>query len=213
MSFNRLSYDTCTYSHNLKQSIGVGEYMLGVPKSHCGDCFYADPKVRAGMGSAVAKCADRPLVDVDSEMLGLTRRASDCPADQYIPGTGGYDCKLGALKECADGSPIHSEDTRISNPPCTLRGTGWNRWEWLPGCKNPQDDALARFDFNIQNRIVVKDNHRPCLPKPIDQTLALPPFCANDTAKTQESWTAPTTEKANNLPMTHWRTCSQIKQY
>ena len=32
---------------------------------------------------------------------------------------------------------LNSEPTKLSNPPCNLRGTGWNRWEWL--CQNPQD--------------------------------------------------------------------------
>ena len=31
------------------------------------------------------------------------------------------------------------------------------------------------FDFNINNRLIVKDNHRPCVPRPIDQSPALPP--------------------------------------
>ena len=59
---------------------------------------------------------------------------------------------------------MFQEDTRLSNPPCTLRGTGWNRWEWL--CQDPQEE-LRPFDFNISNRIAAKDAHRPCIPIPI----------------------------------------------
>ena len=62
--------------------------------------------------------------------------------------------------------------TRLSNPSCNLRGTGWNRWEWL--CDNPQERVLMPFDTNISNRLVVKDNHRPVIPKLIDQTPILP---------------------------------------
>ena len=32
MNFNRLNYDTCTYQHNLKQSVGVADYILGMPR-------------------------------------------------------------------------------------------------------------------------------------------------------------------------------------
>ena len=64
------------------------------------------------------------------------------------------------------------ENTRISNPSCNLRGTGWNRWEWL--CENPQERVLMPFDTNISNRLVVKDNHRPVIPKLIDQNPILP---------------------------------------
>ena len=31
------------------------------------------------------------------------------------------------------------------------------------------------FDNNVANRIVVKDNHRPLVPKPVDPKLVLPP--------------------------------------
>jgi hypothetical protein len=31
------------------------------------------------------------------------------------------------------------------------------------------------FDWNINNRLVVKDNHRPCVPTPQDQRDSLPP--------------------------------------
>ena len=71
-----------------------------------------------------------------------------------------------------DNCFIGSEDTRLSNPACNLRGTGWNRWEWL--CLDPQERVLMPFDYNINNRLVVKDNHRPCIPKPIDVTPSLP---------------------------------------
>jgi hypothetical protein len=40
-----------------------------------------------------------------------------------------------------------TDDSRLSNPPCNLRGTGWNRWEWL--CLNPQERVEIPFDWNI----------------------------------------------------------------
>ena len=58
-----------------------------------------------------------------------------------------------------------AEEIRTSNPPCNLRGTGWNRWEWL--CMDPQERVLMPFDNMVSNRIIVKDNHRPCVPNPI----------------------------------------------
>ena len=30
------------------------------------------------------------------------------------------------------------------------------------------------FDTNINNRLVVKDNHRPCIPTPLDVSSSLP---------------------------------------
>ena len=119
-----------------------------------------------------------PLIDVDSELMNLTRPATNCPSRKYIPD--GNQCNESHKLQEAKNNLVHGkdcffdvEDTRLSNPACNLRGTGWNRWEWL--CLNPQDRVLMPFDHNINNRLVVKDNHRPCIPKPIDVSLSLPP--------------------------------------
>jgi hypothetical protein len=44
---------------------------------------------------------------------------------------------------------------KYSNPPCTLRASGWNRWEYLP--HNPQDNFETPFDFFIPSRTQSKD--------------------------------------------------------
>ena len=58
-----------------------------------------------------------------------------------------------------------------------MRGTGFDRWEYL--CFNPQEKATIPFDYNVSNRILVKDNHRPCVPKPIDPKSGYPPESGN----------------------------------
>lgn len=166
MSFDRLKYDSCAYRHQLNESIGPGEYQLDT-NNMCEPCFMVSPSVNVGRFGA-ALC-DRNLIDVDSEMIGITRRASLCPSQKYLPQAEPF-CKTKPLKDC---NGLDSEPTKLSNPPCTLRSRGWNRFEpWL--CKNPQDLVEVPFDWNINNRLVVKDSHRPCLPKPLDPTLALP---------------------------------------
>jgi hypothetical protein len=60
----------------------------------------------------------------------------------------------------------------LSNPPCTLKGTGWNRWEWL--CYDPQVKAIIPFEWNTSYRNVVKDNFVPCIELPMDQEPTLP---------------------------------------
>ena len=99
-----------------------------------------------------------------------------------------------------------AEDTRLSNPPSNLRGTGINRFEWL--CKNPQNNIEVPFDYNISNRIVVKDNHRPLIPTPIDQTLSLPKGGDLPCQKTMA-----VCSNYTNAPSVHWRQCSLIKKY
>lgn len=209
MTLTSLNYDRCTYQHDLTQSVGPGQYWSQTPMPHCRECFSNDPRLRQAK-SGGAKCADRPLVDVDSELLGITRRASSCPFEKYIPG-GGPHCRTTSKPATCRDEVLVSEDTRLSNPPCSLRGrsNGFNRWEWL--CQNPQAKVEVPFDVKIDSRILAKDNHRPHVPTPLDQTAALPDEKHSDAELTALPFRCNT--PMNNLPMTHWRKCAEIRQY
>ena len=201
---NTLRYDANTYKFDLRQSLGPGAYLLGTPMPHCTPCFANDPRWNNGT-SGGSECVDRPLIDVDSDLIGITRRATNDPTCKYLPTA---PCKLSSVPECrAAALPV--EDTRLNNPPCTLRGTGWNRWEWL--CANPQERALVPFDTRIDTSIVVKDNHRPLLPKPIDQTLAMPPAKGAPAQHGAPEWKPRCEpEYLSPIPNVHWRTCSEM---
>ena len=173
MSFNNLRYDTCSYKQVLSESIGPGEYQLGKPQVNCEDCFTKDPQIiQQRSGVSVAK--NLPIIDVDSELMNLTRKASGCSSKNFIPkfnAAGEIDNSMESIN-FNDCNRMTTESTRLSNPTSTLRGTGWNRWEWL--CEDPQKKSLVPFDYQINNNIVIRDNHRPLIPKPMDQTALLP---------------------------------------
>lgn len=234
MSSNRLNYDTCQYKQKLAESISVGNYMLNVPPIACDSCYPYPPSIRLQrQGDSVS--ATQPLIDVDSELIGITRPASKCPSRKFIPkcpyckcdvgepcGNGvisackscqeklktGQMCgSAGQLKHFKDCDLFSAEETRMSNPPCNLRGSGLNRWEWL--CMNPQERVEVPFDWNVSNRIIVKDNHRPCLPTPIDPTLALPKYADK----------LPCVKLNPNIcaniidpPSTTWQSCKRISE-
>lgn len=202
MSFNRLNYDQCTYKHNLRQSVGTGDYILNTPKIDCLGCFPKDPKLPVDKYGA-SLCGDKPLVDVDSELKILTRKASNCPTQKYLPQAKPF-CQTVNLADCRS---VPQEDTRLSNPPCTMRCSGWNRWEWL--CQNPQDKAFVPFDFNVSNRLIVKDNHRPCIPKPVDQSMVLPPLNQSDEMHEYRQ----KYDENTDIPSIHWRRCSAYDNY
>lgn len=231
MSFNRLNYDTGTYKQNINQSVGPGNYYINKPRSSCKPCYPTRPNIRLQhRGDSVSN--DKFMIDVDSELSGLFRKNSNNPKNKYIPCCDGYTCTSGEPcgngvgGECksnkeklkkgqrpGDSGLIHwkdciiaAEDTRLNNPPGTLRGTGWNRWEWL--CLNPQDRIEMPFDWNISNRIIVKDNHRPVIPNPIDPEMALPKqqvLPCEPTSKTCGNFTQPAS--------VHWQNSKVINQY
>ena len=232
MSFNRLNYDTCEYKQTLAQSIGPGHYQINTPPISCEPCYPYPPSIRLQHSGASVDMS-KYMIDIDSELMNITTPASKCPSKKYIPKCQYCKCSMG--ETCGQGvgaacgscktklkrgqrtsdeqltnwkdCTLPAEETRTSNPPCNLRGTGINRWEWL--CLNPQDRIETPFDAQVQTRIVVKDNHRPCIPTPIDPIPLLPRGgaipCENVTPSV---CTVPT-----NPPSVHWRKTEQIREY
>lgn len=201
MSWSRARYDDCTYKHRLAETISPGEYMTQTPQN-CDNCAYYAPGVAVDR-RGVASCG-KELIDVDSELLGISRKYSQCPADKYMP-TGEPFCKpVTNFRECTELVP---EPTLISNPKCTNKETTINRWEWL--CQNPQANALTPFDTLINNRLVVKDNHRPLIEKPLDQSAALPPPCNNNV---RYDWASRYTQQSFQYPAVQLASCANISQ-
>ena len=234
MSYTGLNYDTKAYNLALKESKGVGNYALKTPfvKSQC---LPPSGSINAQkMGVSIDKT--QPLIDIDSELMGLNRHNTKVWDEKYQPccdsnvcgDNSGYPCGQGVVDSCnlpglrpgsrpQDKNLTHFPDcrqftdyTRLSHPVCTMRGIGINRWEWL--CLDPQEKVLIPFDYNVNNRILVKDNHRPIIPKPLDQTLVLPkdatslpcekkyPTEYNPTEPSSINWTTPKPKQCNNTP-------------
>lgn len=218
-AMNRLSYDVNTYRFDVQQSVGPGVYALGTPAPHCKPCLASDPRVTTGTTGG-SECSATSLVDIDSELQNLTRRATNCPTGQFLPWrnppcAGRPNASLAHYADCRAAGMPTLEDTRLSNPPCTLRGTGWNRWEWL--CKDPQERVLMPFDHHINVRTLTKDNHRPHIARPIDPTLALPAGKFTEPEQGEPGWArAPCStgatgrETFDEPPILHWRTAEEL---
>jgi hypothetical protein len=196
MSFSRLNYDNCAYSKSLKESTSVGNYMLEQPKNDCEQCFFDSPNIRLSKGP-VATCSSSSIIDIDSELMGLKRTASKC-VKSPLP-----ECNQKELKSC-DSKFMVPEDTKLSNPPCTLRGTGWNRWEWL--CEDPQKYAEVPFVTMISDKTLAKDNHRPLFPNVINTSNKI----SEDMSCMMDS---PEIFGQEQTPFVHWRSCEEIAKY
>ena len=213
-------YDACSYQEKLRRSIGPGMYMLGTPDNDCDTCARdvpADPYLRYqewGRGF----CAVGAPVDDGSELRGLNYKNSRCANDAYLPGK--YAAKGVCTPAGADKDPrkcrAPTEPTRLSNPPCTLRSTGWNRWQWL--CWDPQERAIRPFEWNTSYRTVVKDNHTPIIEQPMDQSDLMPKAKAGvypTMDGMQSPWTPPSgcgAEAPGNPFAPTMKTCSDIRK-
>jgi hypothetical protein len=82
MSFNNLSYDSCTYTRHLKESVGILGYVLSPFRyEHENKCRHELGLVG---GSAVSHVAGN-LVDLESELRGQTRFLTKCDARKAQP--------------------------------------------------------------------------------------------------------------------------------
>ena len=208
MSFNRLRYDQGAYQHQLAESVGPGVYVTAVPRPDCrGACAPSDPYVRMQKACPIAAS-----VDVSSDLERLPWPATKCPESQYLPGRGVKDPRCQAAGASGRTCAAAVEDTRLSNPPCTLRGTGWNRFDPLKW--NPQDYVLepwaARARDGVSYRLVAKDNHRPCLPSRADVDRA----CGGDAfgASSATSLGPPQAypQPSADVPNYTWQSCEAI---
>jgi len=82
MSSNRLSYDSCAYKTDLKQSTDPLQYMLYQGKyyndSHCRNSFGL-------VGGNGVSLYSGNLVDLESDLRGQTRMASECSSKMFQP--------------------------------------------------------------------------------------------------------------------------------
>lgn len=200
MSFSRLNFDDDAYVTKLNESIGIGSYLIGTPKVDCEPCNFYAPGLNLDKFSDGV--CEKELIDVDSELLGITRKSSRCPGKKYLPDDKPFCNKRIIQKECDFLMP---EPTLVSNPKATNKETTINRWEWL--CRNPQEKSLTPFDYNINNRLVVKDSHRPCVPSLLDQSAALPPACNKHI---KYDWSSKYEKAANMIPGNALGYCQNI---
>ncbi len=84
MSFSRTMYDTCAYKRSVAESTGTLSYMLDPVKYEV--CATTKCSVDFGVsGGASVRHPKRTLVEIESELLNLTRPYSRCPGKKYAP--------------------------------------------------------------------------------------------------------------------------------
>ncbi len=82
MSFNRTTYDNCSYKQELHNNVSTLSYLLSPYRyEHENKCRHQ----LGFVGGTVVSHIQGNLVDLDSELRGQTRIISKCNTNQYVP--------------------------------------------------------------------------------------------------------------------------------
>lgn len=98
MSWNRTKYDTCAYQKELSQSTSNINYAMDPNKFYNHQECRADLGIIAGNNVSVTK---NNMVDLESDLLGITRQNTLCPERKFIP----------HCSKCSEISGIKGKDT------------------------------------------------------------------------------------------------------
>jgi len=129
-------------------------YYINPPEANCPSMYPVEPTTRIQKNNGDSWVKGQYRTDVESDLKGINRFGERlrCDSKLYNPETN----KMNniPLENAQDGSfPLNFN--RLNNPPCTLRATGWNRWQ--PLFHDPQATFEQPFDYFIPSRDVDKE--------------------------------------------------------
>ena len=129
MSSNRLIYDTCEYQTRLQENVGTLEYTLNPMKNeNCNKC-----RMELGtVGGTNVSHIKGNLVDLETDLMGITRKASTCPINKFSSS-----CAKGNMANCSPNNiSFRGEncgETRvIDTTPVHLRSCNMVRYKPTP---------------------------------------------------------------------------------
>lgn len=155
-ALTRLRNDDFRQSDDMRITGYSLKYYLNAPGINCPTSFPVDATTRIQKNGA-SWVNGQWKTDVESDLKNINRlstRVRDNSAS-YQPD-----------KNAFNAMPLHAAPdesfpmlfNRMTNPPCTLRATGWNRWDPLP--HNPQMNFETPFDFFIPSRSLDKETYK-----------------------------------------------------
>jgi hypothetical protein len=131
-------------------------YYLNPPDANCPVSYPMDVTTRIQMSGA-SWPVGKWKTDVESDLLGINRFGSRLRVDKklYNPDTNAIN---NTPLQAAPDESFPQLFQRLTNPPCTLRATGWNRWEALP--HQPQLNFETPFDRFIPSKSLDKERYK-----------------------------------------------------
>jgi len=150
-SFTRSKWDDIHQADDSRISTYAGRYTF-VPHTNCPNTYpvNATTRIQESGGSWVS---GKWKTEVESDLKGIGRPPTKWRADKLLYNPATNEINNLPLENAAD-EVFPLTFNRMNNPPCTLRSSGWNRWE--PLLHNPQDTFETPFDFFIPSRDIDK---------------------------------------------------------
>jgi hypothetical protein len=147
----RSKWDDVHQADDLRITTYAGQYAF-TPFLNCFESFPVNATARiqaSGNGWVTGKWR----TEVESDLKGIGRPPSRWREDKLL-----YDPRTNAMNQAgytnAPDENFPMNFNRLTNPPCTLRTTGWNRWQ--PLFHNPQATVETPFDYFIPARDIDK---------------------------------------------------------
>jgi hypothetical protein len=131
-------------------------YYLNPPDANCPESYPMDVTTRI-QHSGASWPTGKWKTDVESDLKGINRFGSRVRVDKklYNPDTNAMN---NVPLEAAPDETFPQLFQRLTNPPCTLRATGWNRFDPLP--HQPQLTFETPFDHYIPSKALDKERYK-----------------------------------------------------
>jgi len=154
-ALTRLRHDPFHQIDDMRITSYASRYYLNPPAANCPTTFPVNATTRI-QHSGNSWVEGEWKTDVESNLKGIHRLGSKirCDPSQYHPETDRIN-QLGLSHAKDEIVPLTF--ARLTDPPCTLRTTGWNRWDVL--FHNPQETFETPFDFFIPSRDLDKEKY------------------------------------------------------
>ena len=149
-------------------------YYINPPEANCPSMYPVEPTTRIqkqGNSWPVAQWR----TDIETDLKGINRFGSRVRSEDKLYNPERNKFNSVPLEHAQDGT-FPQNFNRLHNPPCTLRSSGWNRWDTL--FHNPQETFEQPFDWFIPSRDLDKERtksrprHPHQLPVPAYNPLA-----------------------------------------
>jgi hypothetical protein len=152
-ALTRPKFDDFHQSDDMRITSYAMRYYLNTPDINCPTSYPVDTTTRI-QKSGASWPVGMWKTDVESDLKGINRLGSRIWVNSklYNPDTNAVN---NTPLQAAPDESTPQLFQRLVNPPCTLRATGWNRWESLP--HQPQLMFETPFDHFIPSKMLDKE--------------------------------------------------------